>query len=223
MKIQMKDQAILHRQTHRFALASMFTALVFLLTFTPIGFINLVLIKATIIHIPVIIGSLMLGPKIGALLGFMFGLASFLNNTLFPTSLLSFAFSPLVPVPGSDGGSIWALAVCFVPRTLVGVVPYFVEKLVSRIMHEDAMTLPSLFAAGLSGGLTNTLLVMHLIYLLFSDAYSAKTGIAIEAVYAAVVGVITMQGLPESIVAGIIVALIVKPVCAAISRRRSAR
>ncbi len=45
-------------------------ALIFILAFTPfIGYIPLGFTRATIVHIPVIIGSLLLGPKKGAILG----------------------------------------------------------------------------------------------------------------------------------------------------------
>lgn len=111
-----------HRQVQSLAVLAMFTAILFLLTFTPIGMIDLPIIKATVLHVPVIIGALLLGPKKGAFLGGMFGLASLLKNTLVP-NLSSFAFSPLIPVPGLDRGSPWALVVCFVPRILVGVTP----------------------------------------------------------------------------------------------------
>ena len=112
-----------HRQVQSLAVLAMFTAILFLLTFTPIGMIDLPIIKATVLHVPVIIGALLLGPKKGAFLGGMFGLASLLKNTLVP-NLSSFAFSPLIPVPGLDRGSPWALVVCFVPRILVGVTPW---------------------------------------------------------------------------------------------------
>lgn len=87
-----------------FAVTSLFASIIFLMAFTPIGFIQLGVIKATIIHIPVIIGSIVLGPKIGALLGGIFGLTSLINNTVVP-ALLSFVFSPLIPVPGLGRGS----------------------------------------------------------------------------------------------------------------------
>ena len=93
-----------HRQVQSLAVLAMFTAILFLLTFTPIGMIDLPIIKATVLHVPVIIGALLLGPKKGAFLGGMFGLASLLKNTLVP-NLSSFAFSPLIPVPGLDRGS----------------------------------------------------------------------------------------------------------------------
>lgn len=94
-----------HRQVQSLAVLAMFTAILFLLTFTPIGMIDLPIIKATVLHVPVIIGALLLGPKKGAFLGGMFGLASLLKNTLVP-NLSSFAFSPLIPVPGLDRAAL---------------------------------------------------------------------------------------------------------------------
>ena len=49
-------------------LLSLFTAIIFLMAYTPIGYIDLPLIKATIIHVPVIIGAVLLGPRQGAFL-----------------------------------------------------------------------------------------------------------------------------------------------------------
>jgi uncharacterized membrane protein len=186
-----------------FALTSLFAAIIFLMTFTPIGFINLVVIKATIVHIPVIIGSILLGPKIGALLGAMFGAASLINNTIAP-SLLSFVFSPLIPVPGTERGSFWAILICFGPRILVGVVPYYVDRIMIWIGRSDKKwRFVSLFTAGVAGGMTNTLLVMNLIYFIFQDAYAAARGVEASAVYPMILSVILLHGIPEAVVAGI--------------------
>ena len=63
---------------------AIFAALIVVLAFIPfIGYIPLGFTRATIIHIPVIMGSLMLGPKKGAALGGVFGLTSFINNTIY--------------------------------------------------------------------------------------------------------------------------------------------
>ena len=61
----------------------------------------------------------------------------------------------------------------------------------------------SLLIAGVAGGLTNTILVMNLIYFLFQQEYAEVVGKAGNAVYAAILGVIFAQGVPEAIVAGI--------------------
>lgn len=166
-----------HRQVQSLAVLAMFTAILFLLTFTPIGMIDLPIIKATVLHVPVIIGALLLGPKKGAFLGGMFGLASLLKNTLVP-NLSSFAFSPLIPVPGLDRGSPWALVVCFVPRILVGVTPWLVYTLLQALSRRRGSVLQagSMALSAVVGAFTNTALVMGLIALLFRDAYAAAPG-----------------------------------------------
>lgn len=83
---------------------AIFAALIVVLAFTPfIGYIPLGFTRATIIHIPVIMGSLMLGPKKGAALGGVFGLTSFINNTINPT-LTSFVFTPFYSLGEYSGG-----------------------------------------------------------------------------------------------------------------------
>ena len=44
--------------------------------FTPFGYIPLGFMNATIIHVPVIIGAIILGPKYGGFLGLVFGITS---------------------------------------------------------------------------------------------------------------------------------------------------
>ncbi len=74
---------------------AMMAALVVLLANTPLGMIQLPIIKATTTHIPVILGAILLGPMAGSILGAVFGLCSMASNTFAPT-LLSFAFSPFI-------------------------------------------------------------------------------------------------------------------------------
>ena len=77
-------------------LTALFTAIIVIMAFTPLGYIPLVVINATIIHIPVILGALFLGPKKGAFLGFVFGLTSFINNTFKAATASAFVFSPVL-------------------------------------------------------------------------------------------------------------------------------
>ena len=162
------------RQVQSLAILAMFTAIIFLLTFTPLGLIDLPVIKATVLHVPVIIGSILLGPKKGAFLGGMFGLASLLKNTLVP-GLSSFVFTPLIPAPGLDRGSPWALFICFVPRILVGVTPWLVYALFRRLpgRRGAGVQAGTMALAGVVGAFTNTALVMGSICVLFTEAYAA--------------------------------------------------
>ena len=151
---------------------AIFAALIVVLAFTPfIGYIPLGFTRATIIHIPVIMGSLMLGPKKGAALGGVFGLTSFINNTINPT-LTSFVFTPFYSL-GEYSGGIGSLIICFVPRILIGVVPFYVYRLVKKLSKNNGVSSVGLIVAGLSGALTNTLLVMNLIFVFFRNDYAA--------------------------------------------------
>ena len=206
-----------NRKTYQMVLTALFTAIIIMMAFVPyLGYINLVVIKATLIHVPVIIGSIMLGPKRGAFLGFVFGCTSLINNTFNP-SLLSFAFSPFYSV-GEIGGNFFSIIICFVPRILVGVVPFFVYEGIRRLCRNkkgsDWLALP---LAGVVGAFTNTLLVMNLIYFCFREQFAAAKEIALEAVYSAILAIIAANGIPEAIVA----AVIGTAVCKALIRWRS--
>ena len=54
---------------------------------TGLGFIPLPFMKATIMHIPVIIGAIIEGPVVGAFVGLVFGLFSMYNALVNPTPL----------------------------------------------------------------------------------------------------------------------------------------
>lgn len=204
----MNKQSVKNREL---VLTALFAAIIILLAFTPFGYIQLPVIKATIIHVPVIIGSILLGPKRGAILGGLFGLTSMISGTITPT-LLSFAFTPFIPVPGTAHGSPLALVICFIPRILVGIVPYFVYQGVQKLFKNNLNAeYFSLLLGGISGALTNTIFVMGLIYILFRDAYATARGIPVEAVSAAVLSVVGMNGVPEALVAAVITVAVCKP------------
>lgn len=206
----MKQKSNIDRRSETLGLVqvALFAALIIIMAFTPfLGYIPLGFTRATIIHIPVIIGSILLGPKKGAILGGVFGLTSFINNTMNPT-VTSFVFTPFYSL-GEIHGGIGSIIICFVPRILVGVIPYFIYKLLYVFLKKKKSgMMVALGAAGLTGSLTNTLLVMHLIFVFFKDAYAQANGIASEAVYGAILAVIGTNGIPEAIVAAVIVAFV---------------
>ena len=140
-------------------------------------------------------------------------MTSLINNTINP-SLLSFAFSPFYSI-GEVGGNFWSVVIALIPRTLTGVVPYFVFigilKLLRNRKGSQAVALPIACAVG---AFTNTLLVMNLIYFCFRDEFATAKSIAIEAVYSAILGIIAANGIPEAIVA----AVLGTAVCAALLR-----
>ena len=186
---------------------ALFSALIMLLATVPyIGYIKVpfLAIQATTIHIPVIVGSILLGPKAGAFLGAVFGLTSLINNTTQP-GITSFCFSPFIQMGEGLGGSPLALIICFVPRILCGVVPHYVFHGVQKLTRDPGRTRKrSLLLAGVAGSMTNTLLVMSMIYLFFGQAYAAARNIAYEAILGVIGSVILINGTIEAIIAALI-------------------
>lgn len=184
-----------------FVTLTMLSAILFILGFTPIGSVPLPAVKATTTHIPVIIGSILLGLGAGAFLGALFGVVSVLRSTLFP-SLTSFAFSPFIPVPGSTGGSWKALVVAFVPRILVGIVSAALFHLLECRGTSRRLSYALCAAAG---SMTNTVLVMGLIYVLFGPAYGTALGLAGDGLLWALLTVVLTNGVGEAVVAIVVV------------------
>ena len=189
------------RPMQQLVLTALFAAIILLMAFTPLGLIDLPVIKATILHVPVVIGSVVLGPKRGAGLGALFGLTSLWKNTMAP-SLLSFAFSPFVPLPGAAHGSLWALAICFLPRMLTGVIPWFVSRGLAALSQGRAWGRALGYVlAGAAGAVVNTALVMGMMGLVLGGAFAAAQGIPRGMVNGAVLGIVFANGVPEAIAA----------------------
>lgn len=196
-----------NKKTFDIVLTAFFLGIMILMSVVPfLGFIPIGPLNATILHVPVIIGSVILGPRLGAFLGTSFGVMSVINATTRP-SALSFVFSPFIAIIGTSHGSWKALLVALVPRILVGIVPYYVYKFGQRFFKGKTNSI-ALFLAGIAGGLTNTLLVMNLIYFLFKDSYGQIIKKGADQVYGAILAVIATQGVPEAIVAGILTAAV---------------
>ncbi|WP_051671285.1 ECF transporter S component [Oribacterium sp. P6A1] len=197
-------------QVRDLSIMAMFTAIVMIMAFTPFGIIDLPLIKATILHVPVVIGSVVLGPKKGAFLGFLFGATSLFKNITAP-SLLSFAFTPTVPVPGLTHGSVWALFICFVPRILVGVTPWLLYTAAKKLLPKmnDAVRFMFLALCGALGAITNTALVMGSIFVVFRNAYATANNIPVDKVLSVILGIVFTNGIPEMLVAAVIVPVVI--------------
>ena len=198
-------------KTLELAQTALFAALIVLLAFVPyLGYIKLpvLAIQATTITIPVIIGSVTLGPKKGAFLGGLFGLTSLINNTTQP-GITAFCFSPFIEIGDGLGGSPLALVICFVPRILCGVVPYYVYvAMQNRARDKDRSRKFSLIASGIAGSMTNTILVMSMIYVFFGEPYAEARGIAFNAVIGVILSVVATNGTIEAIIAALLTAAI---------------
>ena len=184
-------------------------AIMLLMTVVPVlGYIPLGFMNATSIHIPVIVGAILLGPKKGAVLGLVFGFTSMWKNTALMPNLTSFVFTPFITMPDGGSGGIRSVIICLIPRMLIGVVGYYAYRAVLAVWKQKKKL--ALTVAGVAGSITNTLLVMNLIYFLFGNTYAEAARMNVEnGLYAVILGVICLNGIPEAILAGVLTALIV--------------
>ena len=67
-----------------------------------------------------------------------------------------------------------------------------------------------LAVTGFVGSMVNTLSVMGSIYFLFAEQYAQAKEVAVSAVWGLIIGTITVSGIPEAIIAAILVSVIGK-------------
>ena len=192
------------RHTRWLVLLALFVAIEIFLNVTGIGLIPLPLIKASTLHIPVIIGAVLMGPLAGGILGGVFGLCSIWSNSTAP-GLLSFAFSPFLAT--SAAGAVKTIWIAFGCRVLIGVVAGWLWIALKKLRVNDLAALP---VVGVAGALTNTATVMGSIYLLLSPEFAAAKNIALDAVLMAVMAIVGANGIPEAIAAAVLVTAIGK-------------
>lgn len=188
------------RDTRWMVCVALMAAIVIVLANTPLGMIQLPVIKATTVHIPVILGAVLLGPLAGGILGGVFGICSLISNTMAPT-LLSFAFSPFMSTTGLPGvlKALWIAVGC---RILIGVVSGWLWKLFEKVHLNQTIALP---ITGFVGAMVNTVTVMGSIYLLFAQQYAQAQDVGITAVWGLIMGTITASGIPEAIASAVLV------------------
>jgi uncharacterized membrane protein len=167
--------------TRQLTMVGMLSGISIMLGLTGYGFIPLPLAKATIMHIPVIVGTLVEGPLVGMLVGLIFGIFSVFQNMTTP-SALSFAFmNPLVSV---------------LPRVLIAVTTYYSYKL---MRGKDSIKIG---VAAAIGSITNTFGVLTMVYILyaarFAEAKHVSQSLAAKTIY---LGIAVPNGIPEAIIA----------------------
>lgn len=215
---------------------------------TPLGFIPIGPTRATIMHIPVIIGAIIEGPVVGALVGLIFGLFSIYQAITAPTPVSFVFLNPLVSV---------------LPRVLIGITSYYTYRALSGIGQKNTFRLLNLvwilitgylaygiyqnivvftsiwpvlinillllivygmiyftakklkskaldvIVATVVGTMTNTVGVLTMIYIFFGERFVEALGQSKEFALKAIVAIGVTNGIPESIIAIIIVTSVV--------------
>ena len=175
----------------KMAVIGVLSAISIMMSMLPfIGYIPIGPTKATIMHIPVIIGAIIEGPVVGATIGLIFGLTSLWNAMTQPTITSIFFLNPLVSI---------------LPRVLIGVVAYYVYQGIYKISKK---VYAAGFMAGLIGSLANTAGVLGMIYVLYADQYMERIGQAGADAGKWLFTLAATNGVPEALVAALIVSAV---------------
>ncbi|MBU5257264.1 ECF transporter S component [Tissierella praeacuta] len=215
---------------------------------TPLGFIPVGPTRATIMHIPVIIGAVMEGPVVGAFVGLIFGLFSIFQAMTNQTPVSFVFLNPLVSV---------------LPRILIGIVSFYVYDILKDLGKNKIMAILYLIFTGIIGYLsygiyiniktsqsiwsiiinifliiltliiayfvqtkfknkaleiimasaigtmTNTIGVLSMIYLLYAERFVEAIGGDVSTARKIIFGIGVTNGIPEAIIAIIIVTSVV--------------
>lgn len=153
---------------------------------TGLGFIPLPFMKATIMHIPVIIGAIIEGPVVGALVGMVFGLFSMYQAFTAPAPTSFIFYNPIVAI---------------VPRVLIGIVAYYVYRALKNKFKKESIPIG---IAAVLATITNTIGVLGFTYIFYLEQYSKAIGISTSATGAALATVGITNGIPEALLSAVI-------------------
>lgn len=175
-------------KTRNLTFLATFLAIGFILYLTPLGAIPISGVSATISMVPVIIGGIVLGPLYGMYLGISMGVLSLLRALISPATPLDILFiNPLLSV---------------LPRAFIGVVSSYAYQLIKKILHKKA---PALIIGGIAGSMTNTVLVLSVMYILYAPKLLELTGAAdTKALRYVIYGIVVTNGGLEAVIAAIL-------------------
>ena len=113
-------------KVRKITLTALLVAIIFLLTFTPLGYLVIGPIAATTIQMPVIIGAVLMGPVTGLVLGGFFGLSAIVKVLTMPGAdpfaTLALSYSPL-----------HYIVVCMGSRLVMGFLTGVLGEMLSKI------------------------------------------------------------------------------------------
>jgi len=136
-------------------------AIIIVMANTPLGFLPIGPVTITLLPIPVAIAAIAVGPTGGAIAGAVFGLTAFLRG--FGINMMGPSWLAAVLI---NSNLIFAFIVLVVTRMFVGLIPGLLYKALNEKKGKTFATLVACLAAPL----TNTVLFLGTLVLLFGNA-----------------------------------------------------
>lgn len=143
----------------RMVTLAMLGAIMLVMSYTPLGYLNIGPLAISLNMIPVGIGAITLGPVGGMILGAMFGISSFLQclgiGGVSQMGVILFEINPFL-----------AFVQRFFPRLLAGLLSGWIFLALNKLKYHGF----ACFATGFSAAILNTVLFMLALVLLFGDS-----------------------------------------------------
>ena len=187
------------KKVYRMTILAMFICIECVLMFTPLGYVPIGPVRATTLHIPVILAGFLLGKKEGLIIGTVFGVSSVIMNTLTPT-ITSFVFTPFYSL-GEFSGNMGSLVIALVPRMVLGYGSGLLSEWFVKKKQKNGFVY-IMIAVGMT--LLHTVLVLGGIYVFFGELYAASRGITFDALFGLLCSIVLTNGIIEAVLAAIV-------------------
>jgi uncharacterized membrane protein len=176
----------MHKNLRLIAIIGFFMALIIIMGLTPIGLLHVGPIYVTLLCIPVIVGTILLGTKVGIILAIAFGSVSLFVGLKAPS---------LLEMPIMQANLLYLIVLCYIPRLMIPLVTNFVHKSLLK-KHPEQLRLT---IAALAGSLTNTFL-----YLGFVLLFYVLIGLDHITLLGTLGTIVLFAGIPEAIAAALV-------------------
>ena len=171
--------------THRLVLLVMLSGILLVMSFTPLGYLNIGPLAISLNMIPVAIGAVALGPAGGAFLGAVFGITSCLQCVgIGGTSAMGMILFEINPV------------LTIVQRLITRILAGWLTGVVYQKLHKHNVKLAA-YISGFAAALFNTVLFMSALVLLFWNTEYLQGLIAGRNIFVFVVTFVGINALVE--------------------------
>lgn len=203
------SRASMSARTRELAMLGLLTAIMFIMAFTPIGYLNVPPLSITFMTVPVIVSAAILRPRDSAIIGGVFGLTSFIQ-ALNGASALTSALLQVNPV--------FTFILCFVPRILEGFLGGLIFTGMKKI---DKTNVAAYGVTSLAVPVMNTIFFMSTLFILFYNSEPIRKiaeAKGAENVFALLIAMVGTNAVIEAVVCFVIGTAITKALAVALKR-----
>ena len=188
---------------------SLLIALLVVMSFTPLGYLKVGFVAVSFLCLPIILGAILLGPLAATILGFAFGISSFIAAFSDPLGTLLLGINPFL-----------VFLTLVIPRILMGAGTGLIFKLFNAIKKTKSA---SSLITSISATLLNSILYIVFLWFIFGKALLSLAIYPIgTTIFSFVVSLVGFNTLLELIICGVF-GFAVGRIAAAVNKRAEAK